>query len=255
MGGSGCAILFLEGSFKSMSFLEALLNLNGCGESDKVVNSVSCDVRDGAPISIPEIGNVLVCDNNVSNAIDVAINIVSNLSKDSILNFVVVEASKPDLVLSGLPDVSITYADALVARDVQSLVLVGISALVGCNNLSDLNSVGGDAVLAINYSLNLRDSPSSGKDTEVLRDNSEELHLIVEPECNPLVVCDVALNGSSPPVQSDEFLVEVLVNLTSSNALVGHVGGRSGDSVRMQTDWLVLSSPSSSEAEEDVILP
>ncbi|KAH0467420.1 hypothetical protein IEQ34_004658 [Dendrobium chrysotoxum] len=53
-----------------------------------------------------------------------------------------------------------------------------------------------------------------------------------------------------PSFQLSGQLVEVPVNLISLDALVSHVGISSGESVRMQIDWLECSSPSSSEANE-----
>ncbi|PKU65622.1 hypothetical protein MA16_Dca021511 [Dendrobium catenatum] len=207
---------------------------------------------DGAQILCPEIGNVVVCDNTFINIVDEVINVVSNMSKDLVLNFAINEASKPDLALRRLPNASVTSADAMVVEDIQSPILDGITTPVGCNNLVVLNSASVDVVLTVvNCSLNLMVSPSSGKDEEMLRDDSsEELALTVVPEGNSLVVCDVVTNVSSPAVLLDGHLVVVPVNLISSNALVAHVGGRSGDSVRLQTDWLKNYSSSSSEAKE-----
>ncbi|KAH0448559.1 hypothetical protein IEQ34_022359 [Dendrobium chrysotoxum] len=168
-----------------------------CGVGDKMDNSISCDVINGAQSLCSEIGNVVICDNTITNDVDEVINIVSNMSKDLALNPAVVVAPKPDLALgrmlaSELPDASFSSAVALLALDNQSPVLDGDTTPVGYNSGTVLNSTGDDVVPvvlvyeslnAINCCLNLMVSPSSGKDKEKLRDDStEDLALNVVPE-------------------------------------------------------------------------
>ncbi|KAL0906918.1 hypothetical protein M5K25_025450 [Dendrobium thyrsiflorum] len=68
---------------------------------------------------------------------------------------------------------------------------------------------------------------------------------------SPVMPTDLVMLVHSVGLGVSEQLVDVPVTLLSTKALYGHVGVRSGESVKAQIDWLGGSSSSPSEVDED----